>query len=245
MYQYNKIESALTSLSMSTHRAIELKNETFSFDGLNSDYISHQTCNVVGGHGVSNLVVISNTNYVLIVSPSVYNITPSEESGLWRKLPSHLIRELFKFPATVPEWLSHDYCVNVLVPNRLVRFDDVGTPVIHPKFEVISKKGDVGQKRIYSEDYSEEIDPVNNLSLYEGRIWDGDCEVTEGHIVSHSPKQSFRDAIHSLGWFTPEGDGYKWVEKDVDVVENNTPTSTLGKLLIEEMNRQEIPLPNP
>ena len=214
MYQYNKIENSLTSLSMSTHREIALKNETFSFDGLNSEYVSHQSCTVTHGHGVSNMVVISNTNYVLIVAGYYVGdkgISPTLDCGLWRKLPSHLIRELFKFPATVPEWLSGDTTIDVLVPNRLVRFDDEGKPVLHPRFEVVIDN----HKTVYSEDYSEEIDPINNLRLFEGRIWDGDHEVINGYIVPNSPDRKFQDNIYPLGWFTPEMDnnGYRWVER--------------------------------
>jgi hypothetical protein len=223
MYQYRQIENALTSLSDSTHCEIQLKNETFSFDGLNSDLISHQSCTVTHGHGVSNLVIFNNTNYVLIVAGYYVGdkgISPTLDCGLWRKLPSHLIRGLFKFPATVPEWLSGDNVIEVLVPNRMMRFDDEGTPVLHPRFEV--KVDDC--KIVYSEDYSEEIDSINNLRLFEGRIWDGDHEVINGFIVSHIPDRKFQDAVYKLGWFTPEVDsnGYRWVER-----------------------KEEIPLPNP
>lgn len=127
MKVYKRIEAALESLRNSTMLTIEMRGETYLFDGRNSPYVSHQTCRITGGHGIPHCVVFRNRGTVLVARWNGYveHLGDFEE----RPLPKHLLRGLFMFPATVPDWLNGPGVVNVAIENTFRGYDAAGKPM--------------------------------------------------------------------------------------------------------------------
>lgn len=126
MIAYKKIERALTSLRDSTDREIVLAGETVTFAGLNSSYVSHQSCRVSLGHQLPELIIIRNPRYALAIMPEYSDHIKFEGQHLTAVLPASFLHPLFLFPAAIPQWLKDN--VNVVVPDSFVGFDDDGKP---------------------------------------------------------------------------------------------------------------------
>ena len=127
MKVYKRIEATIASLKNSTHLIVGMRGESFIFDGRNSPYVSHQSCRITGGHGIPHCVVFSNHGTVLVARHNGY----LEHRGDFeeRPLPKHLVRELFEFPATVPDWLNGQGTVNVAVETTFRGYDATGKPM--------------------------------------------------------------------------------------------------------------------
>lgn len=127
MKTYKRIEAALASLKDSTHLTIEMRGETYLFDGRNSPYVSHQSCRITGGHGIPHCIVFRNRGTVLVARYNGYveHLGDFDE----RPLPRHLLRGLFQFPATVPDWLNGPGTVNVAVESTFRGYGEDGKPL--------------------------------------------------------------------------------------------------------------------
>lgn len=155
MKVYKRIEAALDSLNNSTRLTIEMRGETFIFDGRNSPYVSHQTCRITGGHEIPHCVIFSNYGTVLVVRWNGY----VEHRGDFeeRPLPKHLLRELFQFPATIPEWLNGPGTVNVAIETTFRGYGENGKPLFSHWCDWSMQYQDI--HRIVAEREAEELIP--------------------------------------------------------------------------------------
>jgi hypothetical protein len=228
MIHYNRIENALTSLADATDRSISLRDDTFEFSGLNSEYVSHQGCSHAPGHHVPQCVVFNNSRYTLIVAASssyakfspplpeyIYNsatqterITPTP----WRQIPVHLVRPLFKFPATAPAWIEKEgYTIYAMVPDFFLKFDDDGTPIFRPDCKITAtisdgQGGDGADTRtLFNENRSEAVDSATGLRFFNGNVWDNNGPLPSGWISDIGdvkPSDEFEGEIpRSIGEF--------------------------------------------
>ena len=127
MKVYKRLEAALNSLKDSTRLTIDMKGECFIFDGRNSPYVSHKSCRITGGHGIPHCVVFSNYGTILVARWNGYTVYRGDFEE--RPLPKHLLRELFEFPATVPDWLNGPGTVNVAIETTFRGYDATGKPM--------------------------------------------------------------------------------------------------------------------
>mgnify|MGYP003589091213 CR=1 FL=1 len=127
MRVYKRIEAALESLKNSTRLTIEMKGETYIFDGRNSPYVSHKSCTIGPGHEIPHCVVFRNNSTVLVARYNGYlkHYGDFEE----RPLPKHLLRGLFQFPATVPDWLNDPGGAYVAIESTFRGYDSAGKPM--------------------------------------------------------------------------------------------------------------------
>jgi len=124
----------LTSFAMSTEKVLVAKGETISLTRMNSSYKSHQGIEFGEGHSVSGLIVLKCKNDFLAVftnNPTLhYGIKVYHEMEVKgfgytvTELPSYKITEALKeFSGFLPEWVSRENLLYVVVPNRY-RFDE-------------------------------------------------------------------------------------------------------------------------
>ena len=132
MIRYRKIKEALDSLLSSTDLSVELKDEKVTFEGLNSPYITHQTCNMELGHQVRHLAIFRNRFHILAVTSEPSLSLTFKGDCKQAAVPAYHFYPLFKFPVTRPDWFTG--LVQVSYLDRFLRFDDRdGTPVFRAR----------------------------------------------------------------------------------------------------------------
>ena len=124
MNNYKKVEKQLLSLENSTNLTIELKGETFEFTNRNSPYITRQGCNVAAGHDIPKVVIFRNESVTVVISTAGHLIGENVSPAF--KMPGHMFKKLFQFPARPPLWL--DGLVNCYVIDDFIGYDDNGNP---------------------------------------------------------------------------------------------------------------------
>ena len=123
---YKKVEATLNSLKNSTYLSVELRGEKVTCDGLNSPYVSHKTVSVEYGHCIDKLVIFRNGQSFLAVSGDGSHEFSSDDSMIGL-VPAHHLRDLFQFPASMPDWMNG--LIKVIIPDDFDKFDESGNPV--------------------------------------------------------------------------------------------------------------------
>ena len=139
---YNNIKSALDSLTSATSREIVLAGEKISFEGLNSEYVSHQNIEVAYGHGISGLVIIKNHRVWLGITRAGTPEIAGDVASV--PLPAYHLRDLFLFPASKPLWLSG--IVTIHIPDLFNGFDGTGNPIFKHQGKIVA---------VYNNDYGD------------------------------------------------------------------------------------------
>lgn len=126
---YKRIENELASLKDATNLTIKEYGYVVAFNGLNSPFVSHQTCAVAGGHGVDELVVFENRRGAWL------SVVPCHLEGEFkgnvsvRRLPAEYFQNgFFRFPAIMPGWLKKSFIVSVAIKDGFNGYDEKGTP---------------------------------------------------------------------------------------------------------------------
>jgi len=127
MHAYKEIERRLRSFNDRSNLMIQFKNELFNFTKLNSPYISHQKCEIVGGHKFDRVIIFGSVKEeregVLFIHAEKEAISGDVIS---RQIPAHLLPGLI-FPASYPAWAKNGQ-VWVSYPDTFSGYDDDGKP---------------------------------------------------------------------------------------------------------------------
>jgi len=142
MRRLKQVQRKLQSFMDSTYKTIQFKNEKYILSGMNSQYISHQSCEISRGHHHDEIIIIDE--YLIIKKTkdpekedaSGFDQEREEKNRTVCRIPAFWVKEALISTGLfgifgLPKWLDTDY-VYAYLPNKFREYDEEGSPVWFP-----------------------------------------------------------------------------------------------------------------
>ncbi len=126
MSHWNEIQRRIQSLSMSTDFTVLYRDFGLVARGLNSMYVSHQSLDLIEGHGVDDVMVFVNKNVYIVVAPFAYIYGALDDGFVVEKIPSVFLRGLYRLQGQIP--IKHKEVV-LFFEDLFTGYDADGKPV--------------------------------------------------------------------------------------------------------------------
>ncbi len=108
MGTFHRVSNIILSLSECTELEIALKNESYEFNGLNSEYLTHQTCHFLPGHGRKYLIICRNRKISMAIS--AVHVFKNKINTTLVEVPAvfifSLVKRLKDLGVILPEWFT-------------------------------------------------------------------------------------------------------------------------------------------